>query len=174
MLDIESVQPLNFSGEPLIPEKQSGRHKDGPIPPISVLEYQDLALRRKTYCESYADYWELTKASTRTGEWSDPHGMIPKFPSMVLWLSRITGRPVDAIISPVAPHVAVIPGKYYHYGLQCLTPFARVSTKSTTGYTEVFNVLDYSCVTIPVTRADKTSDNPEIYHGAPVGLRIVG
>ena len=52
---------LRLSGESLIPEKQSGRHKDSPIPPISVLEYQDLALRRRTYRESYADYWESTK-----------------------------------------------------------------------------------------------------------------
>ncbi|KAH8157231.1 hypothetical protein CIB48_g11013 [Xylaria polymorpha] len=78
---------------------------------------------------------------------------------------------------PVAPHAGVIPGKYYH-----------------TAYTEVINLLNYSVIVIPVTKADKhidtinnsyqpTSDldrrnweayDPEIYDGGPVGLQIVG
>lgn len=28
----------------------------------------------------------------------------------------LSGRPVDAVIMPVAPHAAVIPGKWRHYG----------------------------------------------------------
>ncbi|KAI1362113.1 hypothetical protein F5Y08DRAFT_312965 [Xylaria arbuscula] len=42
---------------------------------------------------------------------------------------------------PVAPHAAVIPGKYYHVA-----------------YTEVINLLNYSAVVIPVTKADKQID----------------
>lgn len=49
-----------------------------------------------------------------------------------------TGHPVDAIICPVAPHAAVIPGRYRHVG-----------------YTSFVNVLDYTSAVIPVTNADK-------------------
>lgn len=63
---------LRLSGEPLIVEKRSDRHKDGPIPPIPLLEYQDLALDRIAYCESYAEYWESTEAVTGTGRPSNP------------------------------------------------------------------------------------------------------
>ncbi|KAG8531471.1 uncharacterized protein KY384_003100 [Bacidia gigantensis] len=78
---------------------------------------------------------------------------------------------------PVAPHAAVIPGKYYH-----------------TAYTEAINLLNYSVVVIPVTRASKNVDkadegfeplnetdaknweayNADTYDGAPVGLQVVG
>ncbi|KAK6219342.1 hypothetical protein LQW54_002330 [Pestalotiopsis sp. IQ-011] len=78
---------------------------------------------------------------------------------------------------PVAPHAAVIPGKFYH-----------------TAYTEVINLMNYSAAVIPVTRTDKDVDvldkdyqpssdldrknweayDPEIYHGGPVGLQLVG
>ena len=78
---------------------------------------------------------------------------------------------------PVAPHAAVIPGRYLY-----------------TGYTEVINLLDYSAAVIPVTMADKSVDlndpnyaplndldaknwawyDAEAYDGAPVGLQIVG
>ncbi|KAK5629065.1 hypothetical protein RRF57_004780 [Xylaria bambusicola] len=88
----------------------------------------------------------------------------------------LKGQIVDAVIMPVAPHAAVIPGKYYH-----------------TGYTAVINLLNYSAVVIPVTRADKHIDiiddsyrpsndvdrmnwdayDPEIYDSGPVGLQIV-
>ncbi|KAL8680043.1 MAG: hypothetical protein Q9186_003723 [Xanthomendoza sp. 1 TL-2023] len=87
------------------------------------------------------------------------------------------GRIVDAFIMPVAPNAAVIPGKY-SYG----------------AYTEPINLLDYSAVVIPVTKAEKSIDkfdhdyqpmngadrktweayDPETYDGAPVGLQIVG
>lgn len=67
---------------------------------------------------------------------------------------------------PVAPHAAVIPGKYYHISehplaLQLritsavkhrLTPIGRVA------YSESINLLDYSAAVIPVTRADKSVD----------------
>ncbi|KAL8808787.1 MAG: hypothetical protein Q9223_005987 [Gallowayella weberi] len=87
------------------------------------------------------------------------------------------GHIVDAFIMPVAPHAAVIPGKD-SYG----------------AYTEPINLLDYSAVVIPVTKAEKLIDkfdrgykpmnekdrktweayDPETYDGAPVGLQIVG
>jgi amidase len=55
---------------------------------------------------------------------------------------------VDAVIMPVAPHAAVIPGKYFHYL-----------------YSEIVNLLDYSSVSLPVSRADKAIDMPDSeYH----------
>jgi len=83
---------------------------------------------------------------------------------------------VDAVIMPVAPHAAVVPGKYYH-----------------TIYTEAINLMDYSTAVIPVTKANKTVDTfnadykphneddrknwkaygPDIYDGAPVGVQLV-
>ncbi|OCL12926.1 general amidase [Glonium stellatum] len=143
---------LKLSGEPIIPEKYDdiGNKRK---PPMPILRYQDLALQRKAYRAAYATYWESTKHKTNTG------------------------RPVDAVIMPVAPHAAVLNMKYYYYG-----------------YTEIVNLLDYSSVCIPVTHADKTIDifredyrplNPtdyknweaydaDQYDGAPVGVQIMG
>ncbi|CAD6445955.1 9e052d19-2454-43ac-b681-e7888495d497 [Sclerotinia trifoliorum] len=86
------------------------------------------------------------------------------------------GNMVDAVLMPAAPHAAVIPGKWVHLA-----------------YTEVLNLLDYTALVIPVTHADKHMDelhayvpvsekdsrnwtayDAEIYHGAPVGIQIVG
>lgn len=36
---------------------------------------------------------------------------------LILTLYASEGQIVDAVIMPVAPHAAVIPGKYYHTGL---------------------------------------------------------
>ena len=35
----------------------------------------------------------------------------------ILTFYAFEGQVVDAVIMPVAPHAAVIPGKYYHVGL---------------------------------------------------------
>ncbi|KAI1735431.1 amidase signature domain-containing protein [Xylaria scruposa] len=138
---------LNLSGEPLIPDlKEFFKLRD----PIGLLEYQDLTQRGLQYEAEYSDYWNSTKEQD--------------------------GQIVDAVIMPVAPHAAVIPGKYYHLA-----------------YSEFLNILNYTAVVIPVTKADKHVDtiddsyqpsseldrrnweayDPEIYDGGPVGLQIV-
>ncbi|SPB43018.1 unnamed protein product [Aspergillus niger] len=86
-------------------------------------------------------------------------------------------EPVDAVICPTAPHAAVIPGKYRH-----------------TGYTTFINTLDYTSLVFPIACADKNlrsmterseflseldqeifeDYNAEIYHGAPIGLQLIG
>jgi amidase len=63
---------------------------------------------------------------------------------------------------PVAPHAAVIPGKYYHIGKRirdtaCLYPRTCLLIISA-GYTEAINLMNYSAVVIPVTKADKEVD----------------
>ncbi|KAJ2992004.1 hypothetical protein NUW58_g2320 [Xylaria curta] len=138
---------LNLSGEPLIPDlRKSFKLRE----PMNLLKYQDLTLQGLKYEADYSDYWNST--------------------------AEQDGQIVDAVIMPVAPHAAVIPGKYYH-----------------TGYTQVINLLNYSVVVIPVTKADRLIDtvdssyeplndldrmnweayDPEMYDGGPVGLQII-
>jgi amidase len=81
------------------------------------LEIAKINVAKREYQKLYMDYWNST--SELTG----------------------TGRPVDAVICPAAPHAAVIPTQYSHVG-----------------YTSVINVLDYTSVVIPVTQADKSVD----------------
>ena len=52
-----------------------------------------------------------------------------------------TGRPVDAVVAPVAPYPAARKDRYKYYG-----------------YTIWVNVLDYTSVVLPVTKADKSID----------------
>lgn len=121
--------------------------------------------------KQYLDYWNSTVGKTSTG------------------------RPVDAVICPLAPFPAARPKKFAYYG-----------------YTTWVNALDYTSVTVPITNVDKavdvrdeghtpvsdtdkqiqddceltyvtfiyemlildTVDDPEIYDGAHVSVQIVG
>ncbi|KAG6873891.1 hypothetical protein C0995_009670 [Termitomyces sp. Mi166 len=100
---------------------------------------------------------------------------------LAYWISTVsetaTGRPVDAIIAPVAPFTAVPHGK-----------------NSYLGYTMVWNFLDWPAVVIPASRVDPALDikkpaheflsdldkmiyelyEPEIFEDAPIGFQIVG
>lgn len=138
---------LHLSGEPLIPPLLEYLKIR---PPISAIATEDLRVQGREACEAYSDYWN-SKATD-------------------------DGQEVDAFIMPVAPHAAVMPGRYFY-----------------TAYTEVVNLLDYSAAVVPVTAADKSVDtinldyvplneldaknwawyDPEAYDGAPVGLQIV-
>ncbi|KAL9609452.1 MAG: hypothetical protein Q9167_005781 [Letrouitia subvulpina] len=142
-----------FSGEPIIKELQRFIPADKTPEPLSLLQFQDLTLRRAEYANEYTDYWSSTTSYTGTG------------------------RHVDGVILPVAPTAAVRNDKYLYYG-----------------YTNIANLLDYTCVTFPTTRADKLVDiadkgyhplndldqenweayDAEMYHGAPVGLQVMG
>lgn len=138
---------IDLSGEPLIaPLREIFELK----PPFSAVRTQQLAVEARDSCEAYLDYWNSLTADD--------------------------GRAVDAFVMPVAPHAAVMPGRYLY-----------------TGYTEVVNLLDYSAAVLPVTVADKHVDSvdtsyapmneldeknwrwydPEAYDGAPVGVQIV-
>lgn len=55
-----------------------------------------------------------------------------------------TGRPVDAVISPLAPFAAARPEKYTY-----LT------------YSSFVNLLDYTSVVVPVTQVDKNVDKKD-------------
>lgn len=91
--------------------------------------------------------------------------------------SPSSGRPVDVILAPTMPHTSV-PHRSCRW----------------VGYTKVWNILDYSAITFPVTTVDKKLDNlPESYQprneldkwnwglydldtmaGHPVNLQIIG
>ncbi|KAL4985220.1 amidase signature domain-containing protein [Aspergillus falconensis] len=122
------------------------------LPQKSALEIAKINVAKREYQKLYMDYWNST--SELTG----------------------TGRPVDAVICPAAPHAAVIPTQYTHVG-----------------YTSVINVLDYTSVVIPVTNADKSIDvnvpreflgeldeesyknyDADVYDGAPAGVQMFG
>ncbi|PYH40789.1 putative general amidase GmdA [Aspergillus saccharolyticus JOP 1030-1] len=127
-----------------------------------------LNVTKRNYQKSYMAYWNSTAKLTGTG------------------------RPVDAVICPTCPYVAVKPGRFQH------------------SYTEFVNVLDYPSAVVPVTRADRTLDakgsadgfvseldkqiqaecksragksgppsltmvdDCNVSHGAPVGLQVIG
>ncbi|KAI0051681.1 general amidase [Auriscalpium vulgare] len=92
-----------------------------------------------------------------------------------------TGRPVDAIISPVAAHAPTPHGKYTYF--------------RSAAYTLVFNALDYPACVFPVTAVDpqldmpspahaflseddklmyELYDDPSTFKNAPVALQLVG
>lgn len=129
-------------------------------------------LKQRAYQKEYMDYWNSTAASTTTG------------------------RPVDAIICPVAPFAALQLEKTTSVGKFRLTLTFRTIVLTSPGvvYTPWVNVLDYTAVVVPVTKVDATIDkpeanyqaigdldraihdeyDPELVHGTPVGLQLVG
>ncbi|KAF6520327.1 hypothetical protein HZS61_016744 [Fusarium oxysporum f. sp. conglutinans] len=80
-------QHLNRSGEPLIPDLRDGLKLKTPT---ELLKYQDLTIQGLEFERQYSDYWNST---------ADSDDQI-----------------VDAVLMPVAPHAAVIPGEFYHGG----------------------------------------------------------
>ena len=78
---------------------------------MPLLKYQDLTIQGKAYNEAYSDYWNSTASE-------DGQSCSQSIASFCLSTDRyfIEGQIVDAVFMPVAPHAAVIPGKYYHTG----------------------------------------------------------
>ncbi len=85
--------------------------------PLTMTELAALNIAKREYQKQYMDYWNSTAELTGTG------------------------RPVDGLFCPLAPHAAVIPTEYKYIN-----------------YTLFVNVLDYTSVTVPVTFADKNVD----------------
>nr|POF04478.1 acetamidase [Quercus suber] len=122
-------------------------------PQANATDIMAVNVRKRQLQKAYMEYWNATAARTKTRQ------------------------PVDAVICPVAPFAAARPETFKHYA-----------------YSAWVNVLDYSAVSVPVTTVDKTIDtpiegfkgvdeiddftqasyDPEIYHGAHVGVQLVG
>lgn len=92
---------------------------DSDQPEQNASQIAALNVEKRGFQKLYMDYWNSTAEVTGTG------------------------RPVDGVICPCAPHAAVLPNKYYHIA-----------------YSSFVNVLDYTSVVFPVTHADKTVDVP--------------
>ena len=90
---------------------------DKPSKQMKASEIAENNLAKREYQKEYMEYWNNTEALTGTG------------------------RPVDALIIPVAPFSAPRPTRYTYYG-----------------YSTIFNVLDYTSCTFPVTYVDQTVD----------------
>ncbi|GLA26517.1 general amidase GmdA [Aspergillus phoenicis ATCC 13157] len=141
------LRHIALSGEAQLPQCFIQAGKQSNATEIAVLNVQ-----KRLYQKAFLDYWNNTSKETGT-------------------------KPIDAIICPVAPHAAVRPGQFHH-----------------TGYTSFVNVLDYPSAAISVMNADrsvhKAEDargflsevdkrvyleyDAEIYHGAPVGIQLIG
>lgn len=81
----------------------------------SKIAATNVAMRE--YVKEYMEYWNSTKELTGTG------------------------RPVDAVVAPLAPFAAARPRGYKYYG-----------------YSTFVNLLDYTSCAIPVTTADQKVD----------------
>ena len=140
---------MEAGGEPYIPHVEALVNR---APAISVYEYWQLNKRRNAAQKRYLDKWNAAKSTS--------------------------GRPVDILITPVMPHVAV-PHRSCRW----------------VGYTKVWNFLDYTAMTLPISSVMKDKDSPSTEHsntrgpldawndslydlermaGHPINLQIVG
>ncbi|KZS93000.1 general amidase [Sistotremastrum niveocremeum HHB9708] len=148
------------TGEPLISTMLPSSTEDTPEPPAfrqrakkTAYELWQIHKQKRALRKEYLDSWEATKSVTGTG------------------------RPIDAIISPVAPWAPPPHGK-----------------NTSAAYTLIWNTLDYAACVFPVTTVNPAIDvvapphdfknkddqatyelyDPEVFKGAPVGLQVVG
>lgn len=111
---------LGLSGEPIVPQVAILYGKK-PHEQMNASEISATNVAKREYQKDYMEYWNSTVDLTTTG------------------------RPVDALIMPVAPFAAARRERYSHYG-----------------YSIVVNILDYTSCVIPVTHVDKSVDTPNI------------
>lgn len=139
---------INLSGEPLVPQLRNSFELRDPMP---LLEYQDLTLQGKAFCESYSDYWNSTGGDD--------------------------DQIVDAFVMPVAPHAAVIPEKFYH-GAYTESINMMDYSAAVIPVTKVDKMVDRSDGDYRpqkgIDQKNWEAYDPETYDGAPVGLQIVG
>ena len=128
----EYFDVLNESGEPAVPQTKWILDQ---IPnngaPFSVAEIFKLNLKRESFRQRLLMHWNATASRTRSG------------------------RPVDAIISPVAP-----------------TRAPKHNETRWWGYTSYWNLADYPAAVFPVTQpiTEALSAEPEL----PICLQVIG
>jgi len=146
------------TGEPLINSMKPGADPTEipphriPRAPLDTYNLWKLHIERRGMRKEYFEMWEKTVEKTGTG------------------------RPVDAIICPVAPYAAVPHGE-----------------KRGAAYTMAWNSLDCPVLVVPVTKVDASIDlpapphdfmsredeaiyklyDPAVFQGAPVGVQLV-
>ncbi|EMC99608.1 hypothetical protein BAUCODRAFT_21378 [Baudoinia panamericana UAMH 10762] len=144
----DCLADFELSGEDMAPQAIVN-----PAPQANASDIMAANIAKREAQKAYMEYWNSTAEVSGTG------------------------RPVDAVISPLAPFAAARPTMYSYYG-----------------YSVWVNVLDYTSVVVPVTNVDKNVDkkaegfkavdetdqktqdhyDPEIYDGAHVGVQLVG
>lgn len=105
---------FGLSGEPMVDQISFFQTLEKEYS-ASEISANNVDLRRLK--KEYMEYWNSTEKLTTTG------------------------RPIDVIISPLAPYPAARPGMYKYYG-----------------YSTWVNALDYTSVIVPVTNVDKSVD----------------
>jgi len=112
----DAHKAFGLSGEAPVPQivKVFG---DKPVEQANATTIAETNVAKREAQKEYMDYWNSTAKKTSTG------------------------RPVDALIAPVAPF-----------------PAARPDTFTHVGYSMFVNILDYTAVVVPVTTADKSVD----------------
>ena len=141
-----------LSGEPMSPQVTMSYGTE-PKEEFTATAIAANNVARRKYQKEYMDYWNSTASETGTG------------------------RPVDGVITALAPYPAARPEGYKYYGFSVWV-----------------NGLDYTSVVVPVTQADKSVDkyaedykplgdfdkgifedyDADIYDGAHVSVQIVG
>ncbi|KAH7028921.1 amidase [Microdochium trichocladiopsis] len=121
---------------------------------------------------SVYEYWQLNKKKVASQRAYNDMWQQARSPT--------SGRPVDILLMPTMPHTSTPHGTFGRW----------------TGYTKLFNFLDYTALTFPAGVADKSKDaayldsgyvprntldewnwklyDAELMDGLPVGLQIVG
>lgn len=107
---------LALSGEPPLPHVVASYGKE-PSSQLNVCEVNATNIAIREYRKEYMEYWNSTASLTGTG------------------------RPVDAVIMPVAPYAAAPRGKNEY-----------------PGYSIFVNLLDYTVAAFPVTEVDEKVD----------------
>ena len=105
-----------LSGEPIAKQVQP-LYGTKPVEQMKASEIAAVNIAKRDYQKEYLEYWNSTQELTGTG------------------------RPVDAVIAPLAPFPAARPGTYNYYG-----------------YSSIVNFLDYTSCVLPVTNTDKNMD----------------
>ncbi|KAK0627317.1 amidase signature domain-containing protein [Immersiella caudata] len=148
---------MEESEEPMLPLVRWMLEENPGVKNLTREELEYWLEEREEYRLEYAERWN------QTGFWDEAEGQ---------WSNT-----VDALICPVAPGVASIhnTAKYW-------------------AYSAVWNLLDYPALAFPLRNVDKNRDlvehrddflspqdqahwelyDPEVFHGVPVGLQIVG
>jgi len=103
---------MDLAGEPLATQALIPDHKAA-----DATEIMQVNIQKREAQKAYVEFWNNSSKLTRTG------------------------RPVDAIISPLAPFAAARENGYTYYG-----------------YSVFVNMLDYTSVIVPVLNADKGVD----------------
>ncbi|KAK4033688.1 amidase signature domain-containing protein [Parachaetomium inaequale] len=149
----DAYEAIQLSGEPIVPEIDNVFPGGKLRQPMPLPEYEQVVLHMKDFRNRYNDYWMSSAQNTHTG------------------------RPVEAVISPVTPYAGILPGKFQY-----------------SPYTSSLNVLDLPSVVIPVTFADKAVDkldpnyapltekdrvnmalyDAEAHDGAPAAVQLFG